>query len=44
MESELAKSYHEEKNLCEAAVHAEEAYRAAKALFTECDLSHARTE
>jgi thiol-disulfide isomerase/thioredoxin len=35
MESELAKSYREEKNLAPAAKHAEEAYRASKALFQD---------
>jgi thiol-disulfide isomerase/thioredoxin len=35
MESELAKFYREEKNLAKAAAHAEEAYRAAKVLFSK---------
>jgi thiol-disulfide isomerase/thioredoxin len=35
MESELAKSYREEKNFAKAAAHAEEAYRAAKVLFSK---------
>ncbi|HSK71450.1 MAG TPA: redoxin domain-containing protein [Pyrinomonadaceae bacterium] len=35
MESELAKFYREEKNLASAAKHAEEAYRASKALFQD---------
>lgn len=35
MESELATNYREEKNLSKAAAHAEEAYRAAKALFQD---------
>ncbi len=35
MESELAKNYHEEKNLERAAPHAEEAFRAAKAVFKD---------
>lgn len=33
MESELAKSYRDEKNFTKAAAHAEEAYRATKAAF-----------
>lgn len=35
MESELAKAYRAEKDLSKAAPHAEEAYRAAKAMFKE---------
>ena len=35
MESELAKFYREEKNFAKAAAHAEEAYRAAKVLFSK---------
>jgi thiol-disulfide isomerase/thioredoxin len=35
MESELAKSYRAEKDFAKAAPHAEEAYRAAKAMFRE---------
>lgn len=33
MENEFARNYREEKNLAKAAAHAEEAFRAAKALF-----------
>ncbi|MCY7375787.1 MAG: redoxin domain-containing protein [Pyrinomonadaceae bacterium] len=35
MESELAKSYRAEKNFSKAAAHAEEAYRATKAVFQD---------
>ncbi len=35
MESELAKSYRSEKNYAKAAAHAEESYRATKALFQD---------
>jgi thiol-disulfide isomerase/thioredoxin len=37
MESELAKSYREEKSFAKAATHAEEAARAAKALFSKAE-------
>ncbi len=37
MESELAKSYREEKVFVKASAHAEEAYRAAKTLFSKAD-------
>lgn len=35
IENELAKNYRAEKNFAKAAVHAEEAFRQAKAIFTE---------